>query len=958
MPVDVERVRIPVRVRVTPLPGGALPVTEVRSAVADAVLRGCRGIDWDLLGLAPTELDSCAAVAVAPTRVPASALTTAALAGAVDGAARAGIRVGSARSGGSAARRPPAQEAFDPTRVRYRPNGMSYVIPYFDGGEIEVPLRDEGGFPAPRVPGIGEIVSVDEAIRIAWAGHLHRNGGPALNREKPGYWGRIRSGRVVFTGFLVIFRAATLGPGAALLPGRFSYSADAWLFGAPGLLGLPGAGGSPWGLFMGPDGIEGWYGDEGADQIPIRFVRQADDPTITGVGDGNQIISVDGPAGTDASVDVAIAVEAPLFTSGPEGPAGRVGGRSESATGAARASWYAPWDATSVPQVCEPFYIEPRMADLADAGGLAEQMRYLAAALGLEECDYLGNFTVTCARSIAGRAHGVAAESIDSGAVTSVTVRPDGGGNNGYVDLRPTASAPLERLRTLARLSRDVSQLARDIGITYQLPANQHLVGVFSDGGGDVGAWLLRFVNATHDPLVFGYRTIFSETCRCIMLQQLRSSSAAIASRREPVQFGRVVEDLGSKLEIIGEAVLWPTALLTALEHAPKVYMTGTVRQVLSASEHVSYGEGADVELPPPIGDIPPRILERVGDARIERRGGYVVVYQDRDWTVDQLRQTINDRRRLLNMTDPLFLQIEDLQSLAARTARDPAHLERFLRNLLSEMASANREMTSRASELDDGAEFALRASQYISLQGGRDWRGMRYALQGIHALADTELRAETAGSYDYVKGVNDALRRLEVHDEMLVIASTIGIVVLGLLCAPLGAVAAAAITAIAGLAFTIHDVLDADRQRDLYRALEDPELFQRWQDVQLAELMATISIAFSIFDVLAIGKAAHAVAREALAAIRIAERTGQSAFRIAGRGVRAGVMRNMTEEFIQNAMRHALQEAVVMAAMNVILPHVIMPVLEPWIRRQAQEHGTLPTAEAALAGVTTRGTR
>ena len=153
--------------------------------------------------------------------------------------------------------------------------------------------------------------------------------------------------------------------------------------------------------------------------------------------------------------------------------------------------------------------------------------------------------------------------------------------------------------------------------------------------------------------------------------------------------------------------------------------------------------------------------------------------------------------------------------------------------------------------------------------------------------------------------------------------------------------------------------MLEADRQRDLYRALDDPEMFQALAGRAAGRSSWRPSrIAFSIFDVLAVGKAAHAVAREALAAIRIAERTGRSAFAIAGRGTRQRVMRNMTEEFIDNAMRHALQEAVVMAAMNVILPHVIMPVLEPWIRRQAQEHGTLPAAEAALAGVTPRGAR
>lgn len=39
------------------------------------------------------------------------------------------------------------------------------------------------------------------------------------------------------------------------------------------------------------------------------------------------------------------------------------------------------------------------------------------------------------------------------------------------------------------------------------------------------------------------------------------------------------------------------------------------------------------------------------------------------------------------------------------------------------------------------------------------------------------------------------------------------------------------------GVVAFVHDVREADRQLELYRALEDPWLFQRWQDVQLAQL-------------------------------------------------------------------------------------------------------------------------
>ena len=122
--VDVERVRIPVRVQGDPAAGRRSSGDEVRAAVADAVQRGVRG---DRLGPARPRRgpNSRSAVPspIAPGWQPASALAAAALAGAVDGAARAGIRVGrgvagrsrratSARAG---ALRPGAGSATTPT---------------------------------------------------------------------------------------------------------------------------------------------------------------------------------------------------------------------------------------------------------------------------------------------------------------------------------------------------------------------------------------------------------------------------------------------------------------------------------------------------------------------------------------------------------------------------------------------------------------------------------------------------------------------------------------------------------------------------------------------------------------------------------------------------------------------------------------------------------------------------
>jgi uncharacterized membrane protein YcjF (UPF0283 family) len=122
---------------------------------------------------------------------------------------------------------------------------------------------------------------------------------------------------------------------------------------------------------------------------------------------------------------------------------------------------------------------------------------------------------------------------------------------------------------------------------------------------------------------------------------------------------------------------------------------------------------------------------------------------------------------------------------------------------------------------------------------------------------------------------------------------------------------------------------------------------------------MAGIGIAFSIFDVLAVGRGARLIAREAAAALRVAERTGlREAARLAAAETRAAVARRMTEEFLANAARHAMTEAVVMAAITAVLPRVVAPALVPWIRRQAQEHGTLPQTDAALGALATGAAR
>jgi hypothetical protein len=590
--------------------------------------------------------------------------------------------------------------------------------------------------------------------------------------------------------------------------------------------------------------------------------------------------------------------------------------------------------------VCEPFLAEPSMYQLVADFGLRERMRRIARDLEVPECGYLGQFAINAARVIAGRARGIGVASVTASTTTICTVREDGRGNNGFLDVRPGQSPDFEYLRRLARVASQVHDFGNSVMAAYEDPRNAQLVRVDPRWEPGVASWNLRFMGELASAVRGGYMHLYAETCRVLMLQQLRSSRAGILGRA--LQFEPTFTSFSQALDILGEGVVTLDTLRLAIRHSRTVFTTGTVRQVLSTSEQIFDRNDQIHALPPPIGGVSDRIMAIVGPALIEWRGSAIVaVFKGRAWTADELDMAIASGRGLLNQVDPLFLQVQDLTSLFTRAQREPDSARRYLRDLLSEMLRANREMIDKSSDPEDGAFFALEGSQYIRREGGRDARGLRFELQGIHMLADEQLRPHIGRDRLYADGINQAIGRKANFDDLVAAFSTIGIIVLGLLCAPLGALVASAVTGLAGVAAAVHDVREAGRQTDLYRAMENPELFQHWQEVQLAQLMAGLSVAFSVFDAAGVVRGAGAIVGAAGRALRAGERSA----------VRP-VVRKMIDEVMTNALHQAVSEAAIMAALNELLPLVITPVLVPWLRRQAIEHGTLAEVDAELGGL------
>lgn len=609
------------------------------------------------------------------------------------------------------------------------------------------------------------------------------------------------------------------------------------------------------------------------------------------------------------------------------------------------------------PLACTSFLGEPPVHQLADgAKFLDAQMRDLASALEVDYCGYAGMFCLNLARLIGARAHAIGVTSIYSTMTTSVTARPDGGGNNGFVDIRPGESPELEYMKALGDLAVRVQTLADDISRTYRAEANRQLIYWDDDHQYDPDpvAWSVRFWIELSDIMTTSCMWLYAETCRAMLLQQLRSSHSAIVARQD--QFPDTRRRFDEALGILGESAVKLSVLKTAISHARRLGLTGSVREVLSQRPPPRrWGKDEMIWEPAPMESMAPQLIDVLTGAGIERHGGnYVARWDGRLWTTSDLEQGASLRRSLLNMVDPLFFQVSDLDQLYNQFRINPSSSETYLRELLNTMRQANEEMTREASSWEEGAFFALEASQWVAAKGGVNSQGLHYDLQGIHKLADDALRPWAGRVYYYNEGLDRAISVKANWDCFVQVFSIAGVIALALLCAPLGAVAVGAVTSAASVVLALRDVAEADRLEDLYRSLEDPEAILSWQDVELSRLMADLSVAFLIFEVTPLTKGAKAIVAGTQKALReVAEQGLRGAARATLRSARRAVLANMTEQVLRNALQHAVTSAAVAGSMQLVLPTVITPVLVPWMRGIALEHGTLTSLDAALGNLT-----
>lgn len=625
---------------------------------------------------------------------------------------------------------------------------------------------------------------------------------------------------------------------------------------------------------------------------------------------------------------------------GPLG--GEGGGEGESALWPRRASRGDAW-------TCESFEGERALPAVAEinqsvAERLTRGMEHLAQELEIPTCEFAGHFALNAARSIGGIAHAIGLAARSNPGRTDVVVKPNGGGNNGVVDITPQETPGLLYLRHLAALVGPVLAYGQSVQSSYDALGDGKAVDYTTQ-------WSISFLNELGDAIEASCAVMFAETCRVILLQQLESTRETL-QHRSTEGFDDTVRHFESALGILGERIVAADLLQRAMRRADQLYRNGSAREILSApdphrrgpGQHM-YGVGGGY-----VPYVAPAITAEARLALVENaevvggQGNRRISWRGREWTTQDFDDHKQMRRAFLNRIDPLFLQVENLTAVHARVARDES-AEPYLRELLTTLRSANTSITTKVKDADDGLWFAVETSQYIEAEGGYTELGTRYVMHGIHGLADAELRPNIfRATFQYNNGFDLAIGRKARQDFAESLLELGAMAIVAIVCAPLGAVVAAAAGGVVGIGFAIDDVLDAAEKEEIYRSLENPETVLSWQEVQLEWLMAGLSIAFSVFDVIAVGKALRA----GMVPLKQALREGaQEAIRRQSRQI----LRNLGEGAIEHGIRQAAQEVVAQELLSRLMLYVIAPVMADVARSVAIEHGLGVDVDALIAG-------
>ncbi len=560
--------------------------------------------------------------------------------------------------------------------------------------------------------------------------------------------------------------------------------------------------------------------------------------------------------------------------------------------------------------VCDPFLGEPVLAELGSASdAVVAAMGRLADVLDMPPCRYAGAFGLNAAAMLAARADdvgGYAAWLGEGGFLEPVEANVQA--NLQSLAFRPTASPGIQYMRRLATVVPPLTDYALLVCRLYARYPNA-IEGMFH---GDAQGWSVQFLYEVGKYVARSVGVIFGQTCRILFLQLLQASRDTIAEHRRPENIGRY--------ESVFAQIVVPQ-----LQHVNALM---TLRSRLDSQIYAELHPGGDEFGGVSIADAGPEF--------VPDKLGWTTAIKDADgkeWTVEQLDRAIALRRGAAEAIDPIVKQFTDLPDVMRKMGPDGRNAPHVLYETFNEMLENNAEQVGKAR---DSWLYAFRAGKIHEAMPGESPPGVEYVLQGIHLQAHQQIAEFFGNTAYYANGVNRLFSGEEAWAEFKGFIEFAGIVLLSVVCPPLG-------TAV-GIAAAAYHLHEAHERESLYRALIDPDEIVSWGEVQAELFAARLGLALAFIpDAITVAKAGFTGAR-------VAAKEGL----LAGSRAAVALVRDEALAAMQQALRRGLIEAFVTECVkaeliNALIERALTPILEEY-EAEIERSGPVGGAQGALA--------
>jgi hypothetical protein len=561
-----------------------------------------------------------------------------------------------------------------------------------------------------------------------------------------------------------------------------------------------------------------------------------------------------------------------------------------------------------------PFLGEPSLDEIGDAGvTLGAKISALAKKLNIPECKYAGQFCYHVALQLLREAEYT--QWMDETATGDNKPAAGSKGNLGVLDFAPDKSPIIERIRELAAIVPQLSDLILWVEAIYE--SQTYRCSIHGIWRGQGSSWALRFLEEVVPVIKEAVGQMFVSACRSSLLQLLATSLVEIEKRQNAMSryaplFERwivpMIADM-AELEIMRrilrnhniDKVAKPIMITTGVVTG-QTWMAASTALVSTLKGGFTRQAGMFYE-----------IVEDSGVDKIRDRKGVL-------WSSDDLENAIKLNGQIAEGADPLVKQIVDTPE-AMQRFKDSASISDELEKLLKEMVKNNKEMREKAT---NDAMFALKASRIAEDIPAATVPGGKYSLQGIHKVAHDQIGDAFGKSGFYASGLDDLFDSEEGKAALKGALIMTGFVVLCVLVPGGGFIAFAA-----GGALAAHELSAAYEKKRLYRSLINPDLVLTSAEVEVALFVAWFGAVMS-----AIPEAGTAVKGLIAGGRAIVKGEAKMLGKMAAKSIATRVSKELAEYAVKDLLEAFVKETVT----NIVMDQVIQQVMAPLISRVEHE--------------------